>query len=129
MKLLVDPRPAPDIFDKELELVICVTEGVPPEIYIRAGHAKPDRHFLLGMARTALMAIQEMDPETTVLMNTKSTLLRTGDSTKPLGHELIIVKSTDGAFAALACPDAALAKRLARQAVRQLTGTIRLDVP
>ncbi|HTY25174.1 MAG TPA: hypothetical protein VMC85_18730 [Desulfomonilaceae bacterium] len=129
MKLLIEPRPAPDIFDKELELVICVTEGIPPEIYTRAGHAKPDRHFLLGMARTALMAIQEMDPETTVLMNTNSTLLRTGDSTKPLGHELIIVKSTDGAFAALACSDAALAKRLARQAVRQLTGTIRLDVP
>jgi hypothetical protein len=129
MKLRIDPPPPLEIFGQQLELVICVKEGTIPGVHTIENSAKPDRHFLLGFVQTALIAIEESDPESVVFMDANSlTLERTGGLIS-LDCELIIARSVAGAFAVLAGTDKALARHLAREAVRRLTGTIRLDIP
>jgi hypothetical protein len=129
MILRIDPPPPLEVFGQQLELVICVKDGPIPGVYTTETSAKPDRHFLLGVVQTALIAIEESDPESVVFMDTKALTLERSNELIPLDCELVIARSVAGAFAVLTGSDKALARRLAREAARRLTGTIRLDIP
>lgn len=129
MILHIDPPPPLEVFGQQLELVICIKEGTIPVVHTIENSAKPDRHFLLGVVQTALITIEESDPESAVFMDTKSLTLERTNELIPLDCELIIARSAAGSLAVLTGTDKASARRLAREAARRLTGTIRLDIP
>jgi hypothetical protein len=129
MKLLIDPSPSLPLFLLEPELVIRIEGDRPPEVYIRAGLPRPDRHLLLGIAQSVLVAVEEMDPESVELMSTSTIKLDTAGEIKEFGAGLVIVRVKDGRFGTLIVGDPHIALRLARQGVRWFTGTIRLDIP
>ena len=129
MKLHVDPPPALDLFGQDLDLVICVTETSLPVVYTAENSANPDRHFLLGVVQTALIAMEELDPDTVAFIGTSLLTLEKEDDLIHLNCQLIIIRSITGGFAVLTRTDPALARRLIREAARRFTGLIRLDVP
>lgn len=129
MKLLIDPSPSLPHFSLDPELVIRIEEDRPPEVYVQEGLPKPDRHLLLGIAQSVLVAIEEMDPENVELMNACKIRLDTASEVKEFVAGLLIVRVKDGRFATLIAGDARRGLRLARLGVRWFTGTVRLDVP
>ena len=129
MILRIGPPPPLEVFGQQLELIICVKEGAIPRVYTIETSARPDRHFLLGVVQTALIAIEESDPESVVFMDTQTLTLERSNELIPLDCELMIARSVAGALAVLTGTDKALARHLAREAARRLTGTIRLDIP
>lgn len=129
MKLLVSPPPPLPVFSQDLELVILVQEESIPQIFVEEGVPRPDRHLLLGLIQAVSMSVQERDPESVVCTeNCAMRLDRSGDL-RQLEPGLVIVRSKEGRFGVLAASDHSSARRLARQALRWFTGTIRLDVP
>ncbi len=129
MKLHVDPTPALDSFGQDFDLVICVTETTLPVVYTAENSANPDRHFLLGLVQTALIAIEELDPDTVAFISTSPLTLEKNDELIHLDCQLLIVRSKTGSFAVLMRTDQALARSLIREAARRFTGLIRLDIP
>lgn len=129
MRLLIKPPPSLPIFSHELELVISVSEERAPEVFVKEGFAKPDRHFLLGIAQSMALALEEADPEFTAFMETESIILENVGSIKALPHGLIIARDEQGYLGGVAIPDSRVVRRLAREMERWFTGTIRLDVP
>ncbi len=129
MKLHADPSLALDLLGQDLDLVICITETTLPVVYTAESSANPDRHFLLGVVQTALIAMEELDPETVSFINCSTLALEKGDELIPLNCQLIIIRSNTGGFAVLTRTDQSLARRLIREAARRFTGLIRLDVP
>lgn len=129
MRLLIDPLPSLPLFSQDAELVIRFTEDLPPEVYIEEGEPRPDRHLLLGIAQSILVAVEEMDPESVELMDSCTIKLDRANEIKELEADLTIVRVRDGRFGALVLGDSRVALRLARQAVRRFSGTIRLDIP
>ncbi len=129
MRLLIDPLPTLPLFSLDPELVIRFAEDLPPEVYVEEGQPRPDRHLLLGIAQSVLVAVEEMDPESVELMGTCAIKLDRANQIKELDAGLVIVKVRNGRIGALVVGDSRLALRLARQAVRWFTGTIRLDIP
>jgi hypothetical protein len=130
MRLLVDPSPQLPVFGEGLELVICVDVDAIPEIYLNQGVPKPDRHLLLGIMQSAAMAVSESDPELMTFLEPAMVVLSRSDgSSKKLGAGLIVVRTEDGHLGVLSAVDPPQARRLAREALRWFTGTIRLDIP
>jgi hypothetical protein len=129
MKLLVSPLPQLQLFGSELELVICLHEDSSPEVFLEDKKPRPDRHMLLGMMQTIVMAIEEMDPTFVEFAeNFSLRLVRNGEE-RDIDSGLTIVRSVDGRYGALAEGDARQVRRLARRAERWFTGAIRLDIP
>lgn len=130
MKLVCNPQASNSLFLKPLQLVITVEPDGHFEVYIPEDGVKPDRHLLLGIAQSMAVQIEEKDPDTVEFADSIDVGLDLKGSTQKLVADLIIVRTLEeGAIAALVKGDAATGRRLARQAVRSLTGTIRLDVP
>ncbi|MGB6065048.1 MAG: hypothetical protein WBG50_09580 [Desulfomonilaceae bacterium] len=129
MQVLFDPLPSLPLFSLDSELVIRMGEDRPPEIYVEEGLPRPDRHLLLGIAQSVLLALEELDPECVVLMNKCTIKIQRANEEKEFASGLIVVRVKDGRFGAVVVGDSRLAVRLARQCVRWFTGTIRLDVP
>ena len=129
MELLIDPLPSLSMFSLDLELVIRIEEDWPPEIYLEEGLPRPDRHFLLGIAQSVLVAVEEMDPESVELMSTSTIKLYRANEINVFGSGLLIVRVSDGRFGALNRGQSCRGLRLARQGLRWFTGTIRLDIP
>jgi hypothetical protein len=129
MKLLIKPAPPLAIFGKDLELVISVSEQKVPEVFVKEGLARPDRHFLLGIAQRVGLALEEADPEFAALMETESITLENAGSFKQLPQGLIVARDEKGDLGGIAVPDSRSARGLARGLVRWFTGTIRLDIP
>lgn len=128
MKLHVAP-PQLSFFNTELELVICIREDVPPEIFWEDEKPRPDRHLLLGMMQTIVLAVEEADRTSVAFSDNCSLQLEKNDETKDLDSALTVVRSEDGRFGALAIGDQHYIRRLAKRAERWFTGTIRLDIP
>ncbi len=131
MKLSAHPMPALSVFSEDLQFVIHLGDNdvAVPELYIEDGLPRPDRHLLVGLAQTVLMAVEEKDPETVAFLDPCTVCLKRSDETKLLGRGLIVVRSMTGKFGALVTITPGEARRLARKAVRRLTGAIRLDIP
>lgn len=129
MRLIVDPTPALALFQQDLGLIICVRDGLAPEIHVKGGLPKPDRHLLLGLMQTVAVAVGEMDRELVDFVETRSIVLDSDAGSMALLPGLVIARSTNGEFGVLAPQDTRQARVLARQALRWFTGTIRLDVP
>lgn len=129
MHLLIDPLPSLALFSLDPELVIRVEEDLPPEVYVEKGLPRPDRHLLLGIAQSVLVALEEMDPECVELMNSGTIKLSREGEVKEFGVCLLIVRVRDGRFGVVALADSRMALRLARRALRWFTGTLRLDIP
>lgn len=129
MKLNISPNPPNPFFGDELDIVILIGEDRLPEVFPGEDQPRPDRHLLLGLVQAVSMAIGERDPESVVFLDDGSVQLdRSGESTD-VAAGLVIAKSGCGRFAALVLGDPTAAGRLARQAVRWFTGTVRLDIP
>lgn len=130
MKLRIYPQPDNEALQKPLQLLITVEPDGRPEVYTREGGLKPDRHLVLGIAQSMAVLIEEKDPDTVVFSDAATVGLELDGSIQTLTSGLIIVRTQeDGAIAALVLGEPSSGRRLARQAVRALTGTIRLDVP
>ena len=129
MKLHIDPPLPLDMSGQDLDLVICITETTLPVVYTAENSANPDRHFLLGVVQTALIAMEELDPETVAFINSSALTLEKSDELIPLNCQLTIIRSNTGGFAVLTRTDQSSARRLIREAARRFTGLIRLDVP
>ncbi len=129
MRLLIDPPPPLRVFGQELDLVISASGQGPPKVFVKEGSVQPDRHFLLGVAQAVAMAVEEADSEFTAFMEADSLFLENAGPVKELSNGLIIVRGSDGTVGGLAVPDRSVARRLAREAVRWFTGSIRLDIP
>jgi hypothetical protein len=129
MKLLIKPAPPLAIFSKDLELVISVSEQGTPDVFVKEGLARPDRHFLLGLAQRVGLALEEADPEFAAFMETESIALENSGSLKELPQGLIVARDGEGHLGGIAVPDARAIRALARGMVRYFTGTIRLDIP
>jgi hypothetical protein len=129
MRLTIDPIPTIPQFNCELEIVILITQDRLPEVFGAEDLPRPDRHFLLGLVQTAAMAIGEQDPESVVFVENCSMQLDRAGESKDVAAGLAVVKNREGRFGTLVVGDWTTAGRLARQAVRWFTGTVRLDVP
>ncbi len=130
MKLRIYPQPDNEAFQKLLQLLITVEPDGRPEVYVGEGILKPDRHLVLGIAQSMAVQIEEKDPETVVFIDSAIVDLEWRQSIQRLTAGLIIARTVEeGAIAALVLGDPSSGRRLARQAIRALTGTIRLDVP
>lgn len=129
MRLRIDPTPSIPQLSEELEIVILIAEGLLPEVFSAEGLPKPDRHLVLGLVQTAAMAIGEQDAESVCHMENCTARLEKAGKSIDMTAPLVVVKTTDGRFGVLVAGEPASANRLARQAVRWFTGTVRLDVP
>ena len=129
MRLSIAPSLSLPQFDDELEIVILICQDSLPEVLYAEGLPRPDKHLLLGLVQTVVMAIEEQDSESVVSMENCSVRVDRAGEWKDVSAGLVLVKSREGRLGALVRVDSATGRRLARQAVRWFTGTIRLDVP
>jgi hypothetical protein len=129
MRLKISPKPGLALLDTELDLVIALYEERNPEILLHDGIAHPDRHFLLGMAQTIVVAVEESDKDSVLFLESGAAELEKSGELRILDSNLLIVRSIDGRFSAIAFGDPHQARRLARRAERWFTGTVRLDIP
>jgi hypothetical protein len=129
MRLLINPSHELELFDSDMELVICVREENPPEVFLEDGKPRPDRHMLLGIMQTIVIAVEEIDRTFVEFARDCSLELIKDGEIRGIDAGLVIVRSVDGGFGAIAIGDPRNARRLARRAERWFTGTIRLDIP
>jgi hypothetical protein len=129
MRLLINPSHELELFDSDLELVICVREETPPEVFLEDGKPRPDRHMLLGIMQTIVIAVEELDRTFVEFAGDCALELIKDGEIRGIDAGLVIVRSVDGGFGAIAIGDPRNARRLARRAERWFTGTIRLDIP
>jgi len=131
MKISVEPMLSLAVFSEDLQCIICIgdDDGAVPEVYVDEGVPRPDRHLLLGLVQSILMAVEEADAEAVAFRQSCTVRLERPDETKDLNPGLIVVRSVSGKFGAVTTADPKDARRLARRAVRWFTGTIRLDIP
>lgn len=129
MRITTDPATLLPVFLEDLYLVILARDGMLPEVSVAEGTPAPDRHLVLGLVQSAVLAIEERDPETVVCKEYRSILLHRSGETKELAHGLVIGTSRDRSFGVLASCDWKEARRVARQTLRWFTGTVRLDIP
>jgi hypothetical protein len=129
MRLLADPSPQLQLLNSDLELVICIREESPPEVFVEEGKPKPDRHMLLGIMQTIVIAVEEMDRTFVEFSDDCSLKLAMNGEIREIDAELTIVRSVDGSFGAIVRGGARQARKLARRGERWFTGTIRLDIP
>ncbi len=129
MKLHIDPAPNLVLLSDSLEIVLEVKDDSFPEIYLQEGLSRPDRHFLLSMVQILAVAIEEKDAECVEFAESRSIRLERENETIDVDTRLLMVRTEKGRTGALAMGDPRNARRTARNAVRYLTGTIRLDVP
>jgi len=129
MKLRIEPAPAHEWFLSDLEFVICMNDDYSPRVFVEPGQPKPDRHLLLGIVQSFVMAVEERDLDLVEFCRPRSMRLEAGDESRDLVCDSIIIRSADGRVGALAPEDASAARALSRRALRWFTGTVRLDVP
>lgn len=129
MRLKISPKPDFTLLDVELDLVIALYEEKPPEVFLQSGTPRPDRHYLLGMAQTIVVAVEESDKESVIFLESGEAELQESGEARILDSNLLIVRSIEGRFSAVVFGDPHQARRLARRAERWFTGTIRLDIP
>jgi hypothetical protein len=129
MRITADPPLPLTVFSKELELAIIIGKEAIPEVLVSEGQPAPNRHLILGLVQSVMLAIEERDSDTVVFREGRSIWLCRAGEKKDLSRGLVIGKSWDGQFGVLAPCDWRDARQLARQAGRWFTGTVRLDVP
>lgn len=129
MKLRIEPPPTHKWLHSDLELVICLNCEKTPEVFIEPGEPKPDRHLLLGIAQSVVVAVEERDTDLVEFARPDSMRLDSGMQSKELACDFVIFRTAEGRIGALAPEDTAVARTLARKALRWFTGAIRLDVP
>ena len=129
MRIVTEPPVSLPVFPEQLELVIRIGEDETPQVYVRDGCPKPDRHLLLGIAQSVDVAVEERDPDM-VRFTPRCTvsLEGTGDA-KIFDSGLILARDSKGAIGVLVIGDPPAGRRLARHGLRWFTGTVRLDVP
>lgn len=129
MNLRIEPPVPLWSLDDDLELVVCMGAETSPEIFTNPGHPKPDRHLLLGMIQSMVMAIEEKDRDLVAFHRWSSISLDIDGASRELACDMLLFRTTEGKIRVVAPDDATAARGLARKALRWFTGTIRLDVP
>jgi len=129
MRLIIEPPATLAALSADLDLVISYREPGIPEVFTPPGLPAPDRHLLLGTVQCVAFAVQEMDPESVVVVENCRVNLDLDGTVRGLEPELVIVRTLDGGLGALVVGTSDDARRLARAAVRAFTLSIRLDVP
>jgi len=129
MKIVTEPSTSLPGLSEDLQLVIRIAEDEAPEVFLQEGSPKPDRHMLLGIVQSVTVAVEEKDPDIVRFVRPCAIRLERDGDTRVFDSGLVIARSDGGAIAALVMVDPQAGRRLARQALRWFTGTIRLDVP
>ncbi|MDQ1240315.1 MAG: hypothetical protein QG577_2501 [Thermodesulfobacteriota bacterium] len=129
MKIVIPQNHLGHLIDRELDVVIHARHDAGVEVYQDAGVIRPDRHFLIGMVQLSSVAIEEKDGDFVSFVRDQTITLNQDGHDMPIGEGLFIFKTTDGQVGCLSSLDPRSSLRLVRVALRQLTGTIRLDVP
>jgi hypothetical protein len=129
MKIVISHNLPNHLIDRELDVVIHAKQDAGVEVYQDAGAIRPDRHFLIGMVQFGSVAIEEKDGGSVSFVQDQTITLNQDGHDMPVGNGLFIFKTTDGQVGCLSSLDQRSSLRLVRSALRQLTGTIRLDVP
>lgn len=129
VKLAITPDPWPLDPDADLVVVVAACANPPPVIHHEEGAPKPDRHYLLGLAQTALFLMEEMDPDCAAVVDSMhATIIRDGEHTH-FSPEFVITVDKSGRIHVIGVGSPADARREARKALRYFTGGVRLDVP
>jgi len=128
MRLVTEPPVSLPMLADELQLVIRINEDDAPQIHMRDGYLKPDRHMLLGIVQSVNVAVEEKDPDMVTFTTRCTVRLEGSGNNKTFDSGLVIARDREGAIAALVIGDPPTGRRLARQGLRWFTGTIRLDV-
>jgi hypothetical protein len=128
MKIYISPTPRLNLFSKEMELVIAFCRESIPEILVEHGRPKPDRHLLLGLAQMSALAVEEGD-QTIFEFLPVPISLRISDSQKEFRPEILIARTENSEIGVLTAIDKVTSRRIARELLRYMTSTIRLDVP
>lgn len=129
MKLLVEPRPKNKLFELNPQIILGMEPDGRVEVFYQEGMSQPDRHFLISLAEMALFAVEEKDPLSVEFMSDADIAIEKNGTGLKLNLEYMIVRYESGGVVCLIIGDPERARKLARQAIRNLTGRIRLDVP
>lgn len=129
MRITTDPPPSLPVFSRDLELVIVIREDSVPEVFVEPGAPAPDRHLILGLVQSAVVGVEERDPDTVVSKEYRTIRLSQSDRTVDVYAALVVGKALDGRFGVLVSCDWKQARHVGRRALRWFTGTVRLDVP
>ena len=129
MRLVIEPPVSLPVLLDELELIIRIAENETPQIYIREGSHKPDRHLLLGIVQSLKVAVEERDPDMVWFTPRCTACVEGCGETKIFDSGMILARDSKGAIGVLVIGDPTAGRKLARQGLRWFTGTIRLDVP
>jgi hypothetical protein len=129
MRLVVEPEPDLDILSEDMELVMETREDGIPQVFLAEGRAVPDRHLVLGLIQSVVVAVEDRDGESVLTADPLKVVLENEQGQRELAPELVVFRTISGRFGALARGDWREARRRARLALRYFTGTIRLDVP
>ena len=81
------------------------------------------------MAQSLVMAIEDDDAELIERCSARVIHLEREGSVKTLDAEIALAVTKSGVWAALVMGEKADTRRLARKALRQITSTVRLDIP
>jgi hypothetical protein len=129
VKLILEPDPLPSDSGGDLGLVVVVCGDLPPAVYPEEGAPRPDRHFLLGLAQTALVLVEEMDRDCAAALDClTATLIRDGEESR-FSPSFVITMTKEGKILVIGVGDPHDARRAARKTLRYFTGGVRLDVP
>jgi hypothetical protein len=129
MKLFVDPLPGNNLFELNPQIVMGMEPDGQVGVFYQEGMSQPDRHFLVSLAEMALFAIEENDIQSLEFMNHAEIEIEKSGRIQKLNLALMVARFETGEFVCLILGDRGKARKLARQAIRSLTGRIRLDVP
>jgi hypothetical protein len=129
MKLVIPRNRPAHLINRELDVVIHAKQDAGVEVYQDTGAISPDRHFLIGMVQLSSVAIEENDGDFVSFVQDQMITLNKDGHDMTVGEGLFIFRTTDGQVGCLSSLDQRSSLRLVRVALRQLTGTIRLDVP
>jgi hypothetical protein len=128
MKIYISPIPKLSLFSKPMELLIVFSRDAIPEILVEPGRPKPDRHLLLGLAQMSALAVEE-DDQTIFECLQDPISMRLSESQRQLSPDIIVARNEDSEIGVLTAVDKVESRRIARELLRYMTGTIRLDVP
>jgi hypothetical protein len=129
MRLIVDSDPEIQLSHSP-QIAIALNDSIPPELLFAKNFPRPDRHLLLGLVQNVTFAVEEMDLDIVTLVKRCAVSAEQNGTIISFGEVgLLIIKDESGKISAIVSQSKVEGRRIARQALRYFTGTIRLDIP
>ncbi len=129
MKIWQENDSASHIVAQDLEVVVHAQLGSNPEIFLKEGVTKLDRHFLVGLMQICTVAVEERDAAVVIFSPNDNVVLDANGEKKTICEGILIFRNKQGQVGCVCLHDPVSGRRIIRDALRRFTGTIRLDVP